>query len=63
MPKKRGQDRERIEVGDAFDRLAIVQRQSVHVGPVDDGAPNTGVKPELDEHQVPVSAPAVDLSA
>ncbi|MCW2663260.1 MAG: hypothetical protein JWP83_4412, partial [Mycobacterium sp.] len=30
--------------------------------PFDDLAPNTGMKPELNEHQVPLSAPTVDVS-
>lgn len=63
VPKERGQDRERIEIGDAFDRPAIVQHQPVHVGPLDDSAPNRGVQPELDEQEVVVSAPSVDATA
>lgn len=63
MPKKLGQDRERVEVGDAVDRLAIAQQQSVHVGPFDNGVGDTGVQPELDEHQSTLSAPAVNVSA
>ena len=50
MSQERGQDRQRIEVGDAFVRLAIVQHESVHVGPIDDVTPDTLVKSELDEH-------------
>jgi hypothetical protein len=63
MPKQRGQDRERIEVGHAFDCLAIAEHESIHVGPFDDAASDTGVKPELDEHQAAVAAPSVDVSA
>lgn len=63
MPKDRGQDRERIEVGETFDRLAIAQQKAVHVGPFGDIASDRDVKPELNEHQVPVTAPTVDLGA
>ncbi|OMC52781.1 hypothetical protein A5747_21585 [Mycobacterium sp. IS-836] len=63
MPKKRGQDRERVEVGDALDRPAIAQQQSVHVGPLDNGARDAGVQPELDEQEVTLSAPAVNVRA
>lgn len=63
MPKKRGQDHQRVEIGDALDRHAIAQQQSVHVGPFDNGVRDTGVQPELDEQEVTLSAPAVNVSA
>lgn len=63
VPKERGQDREGIEIGDALDRLAIVQHQPVHVGPLDDSAPNRGMKPELNENEVAISAPSVDATS
>jgi hypothetical protein len=50
VSKERGQDRKWIEVRDAFDRLAVTQHESVHVGPIDGVASDTGVEPELDEH-------------
>lgn len=63
MPKERGQDRERIEVGDAFGRLALAQDESVDVGPFGDPPSDMGMNPELDEHQVPVPAPTIDCCA
>ena len=63
MAKERGQDGEWVEVGDAFDRLAIAEHKPVHVRPFHDLLPDTGMKPELDEHQVAISTPAVDVSA
>lgn len=63
MPNERGQDHERVEVGDAFDRLPPLQNEPVHVGPLDDVAADTCVQPELDEHQVPIATPVVNLTA
>jgi hypothetical protein len=63
MAKQRGQDRERIEVRDTFDRLAIAQHESVHVAPFGYGVADLRAKPKLNEHQVGVTAPMVDVSA
>lgn len=63
MPKQRGQDRERIKVGNTFDCFVVAQHQPVHVGPFSDLACDVDLKPKLDEYQVPVSTPTVDLTA
>jgi hypothetical protein len=62
MPKERGQDHEWIEVGDAFDRFAVAQHESVHARPFNDFASDAGVKPEFNEHDVTISTPTVDVS-
>jgi hypothetical protein len=63
MPKERGRDHERIEVGGTLDRLAVVQHESVHGGPFDDIASDTRSKPEFNKQDRAVAAPWVDLSA
>jgi hypothetical protein len=63
MSKKRGEDRERVEVGDAFDCLAIAQQQAVHVRPFSAVSAYPHLKPELDEHEITVCAPTVDVTA
>jgi len=63
VPEQAGQDRERIEVCDAFDRFALMEHYPIHVAPFDDVASDTSLEAELDEYQVPVSAPLVDFTA
>lgn len=63
MAEKPGQDRQRIKVGNPFDRLALPQHESIDSGPLDDFAADAGLKPELDEHEVPFPAPPVDFGA
>ena len=62
MPKEPGRDRERIEVGGALDRLAVVQHESVHGGPFDDIASDARSKPEFNKQDGAIAAPKVDLS-
>jgi hypothetical protein len=63
MPKERGRDHERIEVGGALDRPAVVQQESVNDGPLDDFACALGAKPKFNEQQAAVATPLVDVSA
>jgi hypothetical protein len=58
---QRGQDRERVKVGDAFDPFAVTQSEPVDVGPFEQVASDIGAQPEFDEDHVSVSAPVVNI--
>lgn len=61
MAQQGGQDREWVEVGDAFDPFAVAQPEAVDVGPFEDVGPDSGAQPEFNKNDVVVAAPVVDL--
>ena len=63
MSQQRREDRERVEVGDAFDPFAVTQLQPVDVGPLKQLVPNGDAQPELDEDHVAAATPVVDLGS
>jgi hypothetical protein len=63
VAQQRGQDRERVKVGDALNAFAPAQSEAVDVGPYEQVASEIGVQPEFDEDHVAVSTPVVDFGA
>jgi len=61
MAQQCGEHGQRIELCDAFGRLAVAQDESVDGGPFEKVAAETGDEGELDEDEVVCAGPALDL--
>lgn len=63
MAQQRRQHGERVEVGDTFDSFAVTQPEPVDVGPLEPVVSDGGAQPELDEDNVVIASPVIDVGS
>lgn len=62
MARQGRQDRQRIEIRDPFDCLVAAKQKTIDVRPLDPVLADAGMQSKLDEHQVAITAPLIDIS-